>query len=244
MNFESKISTLSGLKESGLATVGNISHLKDSRDELKKAQQKLKSLIADAKKHRKRRAEKKQVITELASQSITNASKLRTFMHSSAGGPPLENTYPQLYEAIVQLATAGAGADSCRRIDILNACKTLDDLRAALLKEGYTSSRQAFTFAISKEELTQLKGSIMYEQSLLKLERLRTLFEIDMMTLISRLLQRDICRTLLRFLVQKTCLFYQLMIRLKYQLVLPLQRKSPLIMHMTYEICLPDHESN
>ena len=43
VDLESKISTLSGLKESGLATVENISHLKDSRDELKKAQQKLKS---------------------------------------------------------------------------------------------------------------------------------------------------------------------------------------------------------
>ena len=85
VNLESKISKLSGLKESGLATVENISHLKDSWDELKKAQQKLKSLIADAKNHRKRHAEKKQVITELASQSITNASKLRKFMHSSTG---------------------------------------------------------------------------------------------------------------------------------------------------------------
>ena len=143
MNLEPKISTLSGLKESGLATVENTSHLKDSRDELKKAQQKLKSLIADVKKHRKRRAEKKQVITELASQSITNASKLRKFMHSSAVRPPLEDTYPQLHEAIVQLATTGAGADSRRRTDVLNACKTLDDLRAALLKEGYTLSLQA-----------------------------------------------------------------------------------------------------
>ena len=59
-------------------------------------------------------------------------------MHSSAGRPPLEDTYQQLHEAIVQLATAGAGADSRRPTDVLNARKTLDDLNTALLKEGYT----------------------------------------------------------------------------------------------------------
>ena len=132
--------------------------MKDSRDELKKAQQKLKSLIADPKKHRKRRAEKKQVITELASQSITNASKLRKFMHSSAGRAPLEDTYPQLHEAIVQLATAGAGADSRRQTDVLNACKTLDDLRAALLKEDYTLSRQALYLRLMPRRADTIEG--------------------------------------------------------------------------------------
>ena len=39
--------------------------------------------------------------------------------------------------------TVGAGADSRRRIDILNSCKKLDDLHAAFRKEGYVKSRQA-----------------------------------------------------------------------------------------------------
>ena len=45
--------------------------------------------------------------------------------------------YPDLQEAIVELATTAAGTDRQRCTDVLNACKFLDDLRAGLLKEGY-----------------------------------------------------------------------------------------------------------
>ena len=79
-------------------------------------------------------------------------------MHSSAGRPPLEDTYPQLHKAIVQLATAGGGADSRRQTDVLNACKTLDDLRAALLKEGYTLSRQALYLRLIPRTADTIEG--------------------------------------------------------------------------------------
>ena len=52
--------------------------------------------------------------------------------------------YPDLHQAIVELATAGAGADKQHHTDVLNAFKTLDDLRTGLIKEGYILSRQAF----------------------------------------------------------------------------------------------------
>ena len=64
-------------------------------------------------------------------------------MNKSPGRQPLENLYPVLYEAIIDLVTVGAGADSRRRTDVLNSRKTLDDLHAALRKEGYVLSRQA-----------------------------------------------------------------------------------------------------
>ena len=38
--------------------------------------------------------------------------------------------------------TVGAGADSRRRIGVLNSCKKLDDLHAAFRKEGYFDIRQ------------------------------------------------------------------------------------------------------
>ena len=63
-------------------------------------------------------------------------------MNESLMRQPLENLYPDLHQAIID-QTTGAGADSRRRIDVLNSCKTLDDLHAALLKEGYILSRQA-----------------------------------------------------------------------------------------------------
>ena len=53
------------------------------------------------------------------------------------------DSYPELHRPIVAIAAATAGVDNKRRTDILEACHTLDDLHAALLKEGYTLSRIA-----------------------------------------------------------------------------------------------------
>ena len=131
----SKIALLSALKESAFATAENTKHLKDFQDKQKQAKQRLKALISDAERQRKPFVVKKKVVSELASLSTANASKLRKFTHSLSGRPPLEDTYSDLHKTIVDLSPAGTGADSRRRIDVLNACKTLGNLRAVLLKE-------------------------------------------------------------------------------------------------------------
>ena len=107
------------------------------------AKQNLRTLISNSQKQRKRRAKKKQMIAELADKSPTNAAKLRKFMNESPGQQPLENLQPDLHQAIINLVTVGAGADLPSQTDVLNSCKTLDDLHAALQKQGYVFSRQA-----------------------------------------------------------------------------------------------------
>ena len=69
--------------------------------------------------------------------------------------------YPDLHLAIVELATGGAGADRRRRTDVLNTCKTLDDLRPGLLKEGYILSRQALHLRLIPRRIDNTKGSDM-----------------------------------------------------------------------------------
>ena len=139
----SKIVSLSHLKPSGFATAENIKQLNMVRLELKQSEAKLPYLISDAEKQKKRCTEKKTLLMQFAGQNESNATKVCKLTHSCPGRPPLEDMYPDLNQAIVELATAGAGADRRRRTDVLNVCKTLDDLRAGLLKEGYILSRQA-----------------------------------------------------------------------------------------------------
>ena len=79
---------------------------------------------------------------KLAAESEENAKKLMKFIRDQPGQPPVEDTYPDLHEAIVALASAAAGVDRRRRTEVLNACHSLDDLRAVLLKEGFILSRQ------------------------------------------------------------------------------------------------------
>ena len=138
--LSSKVVSLSHLKSSGFATAQNIKQLNMARLELKQSEAKLRYLISDAEKQKKRHAEKKALLMEFAGQNKSNAGKVCEFTHSSPGRPSLEDMYPHLHQAIVELATAGAGANRRRRTDVLNACKTLDDLRAGLLQEGYILS--------------------------------------------------------------------------------------------------------
>ena len=48
-------------------------------------------------------------------------------MNKLPGWQPLENLYPDLHQAIIDQVMVGAGADTRRRTDVLNLCKTLDD---------------------------------------------------------------------------------------------------------------------
>ena len=63
----------------------------------------------------------KEVQTKLPAESEENTKKLKKFTPDQPGWPPVEDTYPDLHEAIVALASAGAGADRCRRTEVLNA---------------------------------------------------------------------------------------------------------------------------
>ena len=59
------------------------------------------------------------------------------------GRPPLEDTFPDLRHAIIDLATEGAGAEARRRTNLLDACQTLDDLSGGINALGYNLSRSA-----------------------------------------------------------------------------------------------------
>ena len=103
-------------------------------------------------------AEKKQMIAELADKSPTNTAKLRKFMNKLPGRQPLENLYPDLHQAIIDLVKVVAGADSRRQTDVLNSGKTLDGLHATLRIEGYFLSRQALYLRLIPQRANIQKG--------------------------------------------------------------------------------------
>ena len=89
--LNSKIVSLSHVKSSGFATAENIKQLNMARLELKQSEAKLRYLISDAEKQKKRRAEKKALVMQFAGQSESNAAKVRRFTHSSPDRPSLED---------------------------------------------------------------------------------------------------------------------------------------------------------
>ena len=118
---------LTDVKDSGLATKEIIAELTAAKKEFKSCKQNQKYLINDAVRQRKRRMEEKVVRMKLAAESEKNAKKLKKFIHDQPGQPPVEDTYPDLHEAIVALAYARPRVDRHRRTEVLNACHSLDD---------------------------------------------------------------------------------------------------------------------
>ena len=98
---------------------------------------------------------------------LRNIAKLKSFTREKPGRPPVEDTYPDLHNVIVQIATATAGADGKRRTDILEACHTLDDLRAAL-KESFVLSRNALYLRLAPRRSDSNEGKNTYELFQLK----------------------------------------------------------------------------
>ena len=231
------------LKDSGLASKNIVSEIKEAREALKKAKQQKKRLASDAERQRKRRIKEKEIRMELAAESASNAKRLKQFTHQHAGRPPLENACPELHKALVEIAAAGAGADSRRRTDVLNACNTLDDLRAALLKEGFKLNRQAVYLRLIPTRSDSADGKLHVRTVPVKIRRARNSKR-------KKHQDADFCFATKTHLKNIATMFGSdsvLVISADDKAKVPLgitaaTRQAPLVMHMEYEIRLPDHD--
>ena len=134
---------LTEMKNAGLANDEIRKQLEETTKNLKSKKQKLERLKNDAARQRKRRKEMKDLAADLSKGSHENSKRLRKFTHDKRRRPALEDSYRDLHKSIVAIATAGAGVDSRRLTENLNACLTHDDLRDCLIKDGYELSRSA-----------------------------------------------------------------------------------------------------
>ena len=142
--LKDRIVELFQLKESDLSNSDNVKQLEADRTSLKEKELKLKNLIADNVRQRKRRSEKSALIMELSSESEQARIKMQKFNHEASGRPSLELTHPGLLDATIQIAIAGAGADERRKSNIFTSWESLDGLLAGMKKLGFEDiSRQS-----------------------------------------------------------------------------------------------------
>ena len=109
-----KIYALEKIRDSGFATKENLRQLKTSRLELTNAKSTLKKKIDDARRQKKFREKKADLLKTMASESEAAAEKLKSVARDGPGRPPIEDSFPQLHETIVKIASSLAGADGKR----------------------------------------------------------------------------------------------------------------------------------
>ena len=152
------------------------------------------------------------------------------------------DTFPDLRKVIVALATAKAGADSRRRTDILDACHTLGDLHAVLLKEGYVLSRSALYLRLVPRRSNTFEEKKHIKTVPVKIKRAKNNLRL-------RHQDADFFFTTKEYLKSIASLYGS-----ECAFVLPVDDKAkvpigvtaakyqvPMVMHMTYEIRLTDH---
>ena len=125
--------------------------IRTHQDKKKSLEAKLKNLKARSKASKKFRDKKKEVLKQAIRDYPALQSSVR--VRDTEGRPPLEETYPNLHEDILNIATIGAAASDRRREDLFRSVKTLSDLQKALEDMGYQLSRSAlYTRLLPKAE--------------------------------------------------------------------------------------------
>ena len=179
----------------------------------------------------------------MVSESEAASEKLKSVTRDGPGRPPIEDSFPQLHETVVKIASFLAGADGQRRTDILEACHTLGDLHAALLKEGYNLSRSTLYYRLVPHKSNNTEGKKHVRTVPVKIRRAKN-------NIHARHQDANFTFSIKHYLKQVASFFgrtnaFVLSVDDKAKVpigVTAAKYQSPLVMHMTYEIQLPDHD--
>ncbi len=138
--LEKQLSTLICVRDTGLhrddTIQKQVEKMKDEIDEKKKELKRKRQLASYAKECRKK---KKQAVEKICNTFPEANAILK--IRNKIGRPTVEENQPLLHQTILDIAMHGSGADERRRSEVVRSVRTLDDLHAALLKEGFVLSR-------------------------------------------------------------------------------------------------------
>ena len=192
----------------------------------------------NAKRQRKYREERKRKILELG-----DTSRKLLKVHVRPGRPRIDELQPGLLETITELSLRGSGAHERRRAEILNSCRTLDDLARELKHLGFNLSRSGIYLRLIPRSWATTEGKRHITTVNVRLKRAQneehrhhpdTQFAKstydNLMALCDVLGSHDIA-----------CLSQD--DKAKVPLGLPAANKqSSIVMNMEYRVKLPDHD--
>ena len=243
IDLQAFIVKLGELNDLGLSTPENKKQLKESRIKLKEKQRKLKLLVNDSIRQRKRRAERSTLLKEMVPQNEEAKRKLKKFTHDSPGRPSLEEAFPNLREAIIELATAGAGADGRRRTNILQACKTLDGMNAALKTMGYDISRQALYYRFVPHRANSEHGKRHIKTVPVKLAKARNTSRNRHEDASFTFATKGYLQGIASHFGPDSVFAVSIDDKAKVPIgITAAKLQAPLVMHMEYGVRLPDHD--
>lgn len=148
-----------------------------------------------------------------------------------------------LLDAITKIAVASGAADDRRRSEVLSACRTLDDLKAELEKQGYTLSRSALYLRLVPKRWMSHEGKRHVETVPVRLKRPEC--DSHKQHMDSRFASRVIfdLEEVCSVLGPKQVAFLSCDDKARVPIGLTAANKqAPLLMSTEYRVKLPDHD--
>ena len=193
--------------------------------------------------HVKEKEEKKWKNWYLICQSHENNKSLKQFIKKRPGRPALKDLYLDLHKAIVAIATAGAGADSRWGTENLNACLILDNLWDSLIKDGYELSRSALSLRFLPRPWDREEGKRHTKTDPVKIRNAKNNLRKKHADANFKFATKDYLKNILSIFGLNFVLVLSIDDKAKVSIEMTAATKlASMVMHMTYEIRLPDHD--
>ena len=225
--------------DSGL---GNVSKTDISKAELKlhKLEKLLDRKMSLVMASQKLRAKRKCEMAEMLSENPSMSHRLK--IRNVPGRPRLESDQSDLLETIKTIAIFGGAADDRRRSEAIRSCRTLDDLHSELNAAGFVISRSATYLRLLPKRAISTEGKRHISTVPVKLKR-------PEFNLHSRHPDGRFCTASIFALEElasclgPSCCFLSQDDKCRVPIGLTAcNKQSPLLMHVEYEVRLPDHD--
>lgn len=236
---QKKLSIMRQQFDSGLGNVTKKDIIK-AEDEITQLEKMLSRKISLTNASQKLRAKRKAEMNELIQENPDVAKKLK--IRDAVGRPRLEDDQTDLLQTIKTLAMFGGAAEDKRRSEAIRSCRTLDDLHTELNAAGFIISRSATYLRLLPKRSNSIEGKHHVITVPVKLKRPES-------NLHARHPDGHFCKASIFALEElasclgTSCFFLSQDDKCRVPIGLTAcNKQSPLLMHLDYQVRLPDHD--
>jgi hypothetical protein len=239
--LKSELYSLQLREQSGLLTDTEAVLIKQKRKELAESEKKFKMLKANAARVKEHRDQQKRKFEDL---KASNPEILESFSSTTKKGrPTIIRSQPDLLSTIIDIATFGAAASDKRRNDILRSIRTLDELLVELRNRGIDVGRSTVYYHLQAKNPKSIDGKKHIETVPVRLKK-------AMNDIRRSHPDRKFCSTIIHNIFQLASFLGPSQVSIISQddkAKVPLgvtaaKTQTPILMHMEYQVRLPDHD--
>ena len=226
-------------KELNQLTESDRGEIKTRKETLEKLKRKLRELQLNRRrsiKYRNERKRKLDALDEATRKKITGKG-------TPIPGRPHKHDNTELIEAICRIAIPGSAAHERRRNEVIRTVKSLDQLTEALNQEGYDLKRSSVYLHLLPKKSRTIEGKRHIHTAPVKLFKSQnSKHAAHVSTKFARSSIKSL-EEIATILGPEEVIFHSMDDKAKVPIgITAAKKQTPLLMHMEYQVTLPDHD--